>query len=55
MSTVTLVSHDGETIDVDIEVAKKSEVIKNMIDGTFFKKIVALMMRFPLLTFHPTP
>lgn len=34
MTTVTLVSHDGEAIDVDIEVAKKSEVIKNMIDGS---------------------
>ena len=37
MSTVTLVSHDGETFDVDIEVAKKSEVIKNMIDGRDLK------------------
>ena len=33
---VKLVSSDDQTIEVDIEVANKSEVIKNMIEGNFF-------------------
>lgn len=37
MTSVQLISEDGETFTVDIEVAKKSEVIKNMIEGTLFK------------------
>lgn len=36
MTTVQLVSQDGETFTVDVEVAKKSEIIKNMIEGTNF-------------------
>ena len=33
MATVQLISLDGESIEVDVDVAKKSEVIKNMIEG----------------------
>ncbi len=33
MTTIHLLSQDGEQFEVEIEVAKKSEVIKNMIEG----------------------
>jgi hypothetical protein len=34
MTSVQLISQDGETFTVELEVAKKSEVIKNMIEGS---------------------
>jgi len=52
MTTVTFISQDGEAFEVDIEVARKSEVGKNLIDGKVFNQIVVPKTRFRSLTFH---
>jgi S-phase kinase-associated protein 1 len=42
MPNVKLQSSDGEVFDVDVDVAKVSMTIKNMLEGEFLKQAVIL-------------
>ena len=45
MPNVKLQSSDGEVFDVDVDVAKVSMTIKNMLEGEFLKQAVILQVK----------